>query len=92
LIAQYQQSGQTQIEFARQHEIKVGTLRQWLRRRPGTPRAARPEFKELLLTPASTNPNWSTEIQLGHEITVRFAANVSATFMTKLVKVLRTPC
>lgn len=91
-VALYRQSGLTQVEFARQHEIKVCTFHQWLRRRKPPTRSTRPVFKELVLSPQISTPAWSTEILLGREITVRFGANVPATFMTELVKGLRPPC
>lgn len=92
-VTLYRQSGLTQVEFAQQHQIKVCTFHQWLHRRkqPST-KCPRPVFKELLFSPQTHTPAWSTEIVMGHEFTIRFGAHVSATFMAELVKGLRGPC
>lgn len=92
-VALYRHSGLTQVEFARQHQIKVCTFHQWLRVRKEPPaKVPRPVFKELLLSPQTHTPAWSTEIVMGHEFTIRFGASVSATFMAQLVNELRRPC
>ena len=90
-VTLYRESGLTQVEFARQHEIKACTFHRWLGPRK-QPTAPCPVFTELLLSPPTGASAWSTEILLGRDITVRFGASVPATFMAELVNGLRRPC
>ena len=90
-VALYRESGLTQVEFARQHEIKVCTLHQWLCRRKQPTKSPSSVFKELLLSPPINTSTWSTEILLSDELTIRFGASVSVTIMAELVNTLRRP-
>lgn len=90
-LALYCKSGLTQVEFAREHDLKVCTFQQWLPLRKSPTKSPGPLFKELVLSPQINTPAWSTEILLSDELTIRFGANVSVTFMAELVNTLRRP-
>ena len=70
-IQAWEQSGQTQAEFAAEHGLSVGTLRNWLRRasRPSANGHDHPKFVEVdlerLVGPkATTRPEcWEFEIR-----------------------------
>jgi transposase-like protein len=95
LVAAWRGSGQTQAAFAQEHEIGLGTFRQWLYRgeRPKA-RSRKVAFREvthrgqaleLLMSPA-------VEIAVGPEITVRLKGACDPEVIAQLVGRLRRPC
>lgn len=92
-VSLYRQSGLTQSEFARQHQLKLCTLHQWLHRAtlPTAPARA-PIFKEILLAPPPPTHLWSAEIVVGDQFTLRLGSHVSARLITQVIDRLRRPC
>lgn len=89
-VALYGQSGMTLTGFAKQHGIKLTTLRQWLHGRKAPRKSSRPAFQEVFLPPSLSGG--ATEIILGHDFTVRFATHATAPFIAQVVNALRGPC
>lgn len=92
-VSRYHRSGLTQSEFARQHQLKICTLHQWLHRanKPANP-VPEPLFKELLLPPPTPATNWAAEILLGPELTLRLGPQFSPQLITQLIHQLRHSC
>ena len=87
----YRQSGVTQGEFARTHQLKLGTLVRWLYRQGKPGHSARPVFQELLLPArAAAAVDW-IEISIGPEITVRLRATTPPEWITRFIERLRKP-
>lgn len=69
-IEAWERSQQTQAEFAAQHGLSVGTLRNWLRRapRPSADERPRPKFVEVdlerLVGPQATARSGSWEFEI----------------------------
>ena len=90
LVALYRQSGLTQSAFARQHEIKLGTLQQWLCRFKPQPPSIGHGFQELMV-PLSSSP-WAAEIRLSQEMTIQLGLEAAGQLITQLLGSLRRPC
>ena len=87
----YLRGGVTQGEFARTHQLKLGTLARWLYRRGKRGRSARPVFQELLLPAGGAAATDVIEMSVGSEITLRFKARIAPEFIAQLIEHLRKP-
>lgn len=88
----YLGSGVTQEEFARRHQLKVGTLVRWLYRQGKRRHTARPVFQELLLPGGGAAATDVIEMSVGSEITLRFKARIAPEFIAQVIDHLRKPC
>ena len=86
-------SGLTQSEFARQHNLKICTLHQWLHRanKLSAP-TPEPLFKEVLLPPPPPTTGWAAEIIVGNELTLRLGSQFSPQLITQVIRQLRRSC
>ena len=88
----YLGSGVTQEEFARTHQLKLGTLVGWLYRHGKRGGSARPVFQELLLPAGGASATDVIEMSVGWEITLRFKARIAPEFIAQVIEHLRKPC
>lgn len=88
----YLRSGVTQAEFARTHQLKLGTLVRWLYRQGKRGRSARPVFQELLLPAGGAAATDVIEMSVGSEITLRCQARSAPEFFAQVIDHLRKPC
>lgn len=87
----YRKSDLTQVEFARTHQLKLGTLLRWIYRRDKPRRSARPTFQELVIPAgAAVTVDWM-EISIGPEITVRMKAMTPPEWIARFIQQLRKP-
>ena len=91
-VALFGKSGLTQTEFARQHDLKLCTLHQWLHRARGPTKGSGGGFKEVFL-PAGLPPvGPEVEIAIGPEITLRLRGFVSPDFIGQVLQQVRQVC
>lgn len=88
----YLRSGVTQAEFARTHQLKLGTLVRWLYRQGKGGRSVRPIFQELLLPAGEAAATDVIEMSVGSEVTLRFKARIAPEFIAQVIDHLRKPC
>ena len=95
LVVAWRKSDQTQVAFAQEHRIRLGTLRRWLyRSEPARTRAAKVDFREVNSLPATWEAMVAptVEIAVGPEITVRLKGACGPEVIARLVEQLRRPC
>ena len=92
-VSLYRKSGLTQSEFARQHQLNICTLHQWIHRanKLTTP-APEPLFKEVLLPPPPPTPGWAAEIIVGNDLTLRLGSQFSPQLIIQVIRQLRRSC
>ena len=89
----YCRSGLSAPVFARNHDLNITTLYQWLHRvKKAGHRPAVPLFTEVLLSAPPPIPVWTAEIAVGNELTLRLGSQASAEFIAQLLQQLRRPC
>ena len=95
LVAKYQASGLTQREFARQHDVKLGTFHQWIYRPRSPQRTAKRRqaaFQEVSLTQVALLNSWAAELQLPRGVALRLNCHASAEWIGALVQKLGQIC
>jgi transposase-like protein len=93
-VERFLRSGQTQQEFARRHELKLGTFRAWLyrhRRQGGNGQAAPKPLVNLVevLGPSGLAPNWVGEVEVRGGTRLRFSAQMPAPLLRQTLRSLR---
>jgi hypothetical protein len=94
LVREFRASGQTQKAFARRHNIKWTTFRNWLYGRSGRRATQRPvKFQEIRVTPVAgwTSP-WAAEISLESGAVVRLQAGADPQWVGSIIQPLRQSC
>ena len=96
-VKSWRDSGLSQVDFARQHALRVGTLRRWIGKdsRPTVPMADPPAFQEFDLAsllgrarpPGSAS--WEVEIRLPSGVTLALAPGIPLSRVIELVEALR---
>lgn len=90
LVRLHGESGLTLTQFARQHDLKLCTFSQWVKRAKGATRAPRVEFKEMGLPRPFLSH--ALEIAVGLDITLRLGTHSSPEFIAQVIQQLRRPC
>lgn len=93
----WEDSAQTQLDFARSHGLSVGTLRNWIRRHRRNRKPARDvvELRELdirkLIGPelAARSLAWDAEIRLPGGVTIAVAPGTPVARVRELVEAVR---
>ena len=89
LVAQYRASGLTKSQFAREHDLKAGTLRQWIHRL-GSQRAPLdnlgPVFQEVPLSAVPFLESWAAELRLPSGLVLRLNGQARADWVGALVE------
>ena len=92
----WRDSGLSQTHFARDHALRVATLRRWIadESRQSSPTIDRPAFQEIDLAsllghPSRTSASWEAEIRLPSGITLALAPGVPLSRVLELVEALR---
>ena len=96
-VKSWRDSGLSQVDFARQHALHVGSLRRWIAEEPRPTATATepPAFQEFdlasLLGPSQTpRPgSWEAEIRLPSGVTLALAPGVPLSRILELVEALR---
>ena len=91
-VALFEKSNLTQTEFARQHDLKLCTLHQWLHRTRRPTKSLEGGFKEVFLPSVFSPESAAVEIAIGPEITLRLRAPVSPSFMGQIIQKVRRIC
>ena len=96
-VKAWERSGQSQVDFARDHGLRVGTLRRWVRSAtaPEPPRPDSVTLQEVDLSAIigsavrSGIPDWDVQIALPGGVTLCVRANTPAGRVRELVEALR---
>lgn len=88
-LARFRDSGLSQTDFARQHGLKVCTLRRWLTERPA-PAPSRPQSVVLRELPLHQvlSPGWAVELALPDGRVLRLQAHTPAALLEHLLRSL----
>lgn len=85
MIAQFHTSGLSRREFARRHDVSVGSLARWLQRQPSAPNT--PKFVRVVPAAAPTPPSWF-ELALPDGRRLRIPAGCDESALRSLLGVL----
>lgn len=85
IVTQFHTSGLSRREFAKRHDIGVGSLDRWLQRRPTPPTA--PKFVRVVSAAAPTPPSWF-ELALPDGRRLRIPAGCDESALRSLLGVL----
>ena len=93
-ITQYRSSGLRPAQFAEQHGLKLGTLRNWIQKEgPGSSLGSETSgFQELLLPSGAAAGPWVAEVQLPDGVVVRLGVVATPSWMAALLKTVRPSC
>ena len=88
-LAKYQASGLTQREFAREHGVKLRSLRHWLYGFSSKQRVARPAklaFREVNWGGIPLLESWAAELRLPNGLVLRLNGQASADWVGALIE------
>ena len=87
-VERFQQSGQTQEAFVRQHGIKLSTLQYWLYRKPKEPaiNKAPAGWREVRLPSMVASGVWAAEMSLPNGVTVRLASQTAELLLAQILR------
>ena len=93
-IARYRSSGLRPPQFAEQHGLKLGTLRNWIQKETHESSLGRETtgFQELLLPSVAATGPWAAEVQLPDGVVVRLGVVATPSWIAALLKTVRPSC
>ncbi len=93
-ITQYRSSGLRPAQFAEQHGLKLGTLRNWIQKEGhgSSPVGETSGFQELLLPSGAAAGPWVAEVQLPDGVVVRLGVAATPSWIASLLKTVRPLC
>ena len=93
-IARYRSSGLRAPQFAEQHGLKLGTLRNWIQKEAHESSLGRETtgFQELLLPSVAAIGPWAAEVQLPDGVVVRLGVVATPSWIAALLKTVRPSC
>jgi len=93
-ITQYRSSGLRPAQFAEQHGLKLGTLRNWIQKEgPGSSLGSETSgFQELVLPSVAAAGPWVAEVQLPDGVVVRLGVAATPSWIASLLKTVRPLC
>ena len=93
-ITRYRSSGLRPAQFAEQHGLKLGTLRNWIQKEGHGSSLGRETsgFQELLLPSVAAAGPWAAEVQLPGGVVVRLGVAATPSWIASLLKTVRPPC
>jgi hypothetical protein len=93
-ITRYRSSGLRPAQFAEQHGLKLGTLRNWIQKESHESSLGRETtgFQELLLPSVAATGPWAAEVQLPDGVVVRLGVVATPSWIASLLKTVRPSC
>ena len=90
LVTQFTESGLTQMAYAKSAGINVSSLQYWLRKITTADEADESGRFVELTSGAKNGNNVSLSVQIGSEVTMRFAALPPPSYLAELSREMRT--
>jgi hypothetical protein len=93
-ITRYRSSGLRPAQFAEQHGLKLGTLRNWIQKEAheSSLGSETTGFQELLLPSVAATGPWAAEVQLPDGVVVRLGVAATPSWIASLLKTVRPSC
>ncbi len=89
LVSQFKESGLTQKEFALETGVNVCTLQYWMRKTGWSDNDGKARFVELK-TGAGTDGHFLLNVQIGSDVTMRFATLPPPRYLAELSREMKT--